>query len=213
MRILALLFLVVLIPAPASAAPDDNYKTVYEGHVYDTDTRIIEILADQGNPAAENRVGEFYRYAAFTKQKYKGVGGEQGYEEAVKFFRKAGQAGNPKAQYNLAMMYENGWGVARDYKESAAWYQKAAAQNQILAQANLAVQYENGRGVKQDYVEAYVWYSLSTKVRTDKYIANHLKLLVATKMTKAEKAVADKRVKQWRPIPAQPPDLPAVAKR
>lgn len=34
--------------------------------------------------------------------------------------------GNPQAQFNLALMYHSGAGVARNEAEAVAWYHKAA---------------------------------------------------------------------------------------
>ena len=49
-------------------------------------------------------------------------------EEAVKWFRKAAEQGNPQAQYTLGMMYQKGRGVAQNQSEAQKWYQKAAGQ-------------------------------------------------------------------------------------
>lgn len=36
--------------------------------------------------------------------------------------------GDPEAQYNLGVMYENGNGVKQNYEEAIKWYRKAADQ-------------------------------------------------------------------------------------
>ncbi|MDA0238165.1 MAG: hypothetical protein O3B03_06590, partial [Proteobacteria bacterium] len=38
--------------------------------------------------------------------------------KAVKWYRRAAEQGNAKAQYNLGLMYDNGQGVPQDYQEA-----------------------------------------------------------------------------------------------
>ena len=78
----------------------------------------------------------------------------QDYDEAVKWFRKAADQGFPDAQYNLAVMYANGRGVARNDMEAVDWFRKAAERGFDQAQYSLGVSYANGQGVVQDYDEA-----------------------------------------------------------
>ncbi len=47
---------------------------------------------------------------------------------AVKSFRLAAEQGNANAQYNLGVMYQQGWGVPRDYKKAVKWFRLAAEQ-------------------------------------------------------------------------------------
>jgi TPR repeat protein len=77
---------------------------------------------------------------------------------AVKEFRTAAEANDANCQYNLALMYERGIGVAKDEKEARVWYRKAAEQGNSEAQFNLGVLYENGRGGGVDFAEANQWY-------------------------------------------------------
>lgn len=77
---------------------------------------------------------------------------------AVKEFRAAAETNDVNCQYNLALMYERGIGVAKDEKQARAWYQKAAKQGNSSAQFNLGVLYENGRGGGVDFAKANQWY-------------------------------------------------------
>ena len=54
---------------------------------------------------------------------------------AVKWFRKAAEGGDAKAQYELARAYATGEGVRRDSTEALRWYRKAAEQGDADAQA------------------------------------------------------------------------------
>ena len=77
---------------------------------------------------------------------------------AVKEFRTAAETNDADCQYNLALMYEQGIGVAKDEKEARVWYRKAAEQGNFSAQFNLGVLYENGRGGDVDFALANQWY-------------------------------------------------------
>jgi len=61
-----------------------------------------------------------------------GVGQDDG--EAVKWYRKAAQAGVAEAMYALGYMYANGRGVAQDESEAVKWYRKAARKGYKPAQ-------------------------------------------------------------------------------
>ncbi len=77
---------------------------------------------------------------------------------AAKEFRAAAEKGDASCQYNLALMYEQGMGVAKDEKEAVVWYRKSADLGNANAQFNLGVLYENGRGTEVDFAQANQWY-------------------------------------------------------
>jgi TPR repeat protein len=86
---------------------------------------------------------------------------QKDYAKAAKLFRKAAEAGNASAQFELGLIYDDGKGVAQDYKQAMAWYEKAAAQGNAPAQYNLGVLY--GQGVEQDYKKALELYEKAAK--------------------------------------------------
>ena len=45
---------------------------------------------------------------------------------ALKEWKPLAEQGYAKAQYNLAVMYDNGRGVTQNYAEAMKWYRKAA---------------------------------------------------------------------------------------
>ena len=63
-----------------------------------------------------------------------------------------------QAQFNLALIYDQGLGVTQDYTEALKWYRMAAAQGYAEAQHNLGNMYRQGQGVTQDDAEAAHWY-------------------------------------------------------
>ena len=60
----------------------------------------------------------------------------QDYAQAVKWYRKAADQGHAKAQYNLALMYANGYGVPQDYVSAHMWWNLAAAKGDENAKRN-----------------------------------------------------------------------------
>lgn len=77
---------------------------------------------------------------------------------AYKEFRASADEGHADSQFNVALMFEKGLGVAKDEKEAVLWYGKSAAQGNSAAQFNLGVMYENGRGTEVDFAKAHEWY-------------------------------------------------------
>jgi hypothetical protein len=56
-----------------------------------------------------------------------GHGVARDFREAVAWYQKGADGGDPAAQFNLAAMYYNGRGVLRDYVETYKWLKLAAA--------------------------------------------------------------------------------------
>jgi hypothetical protein len=76
--------------------------------------------------------------------------------------KKDAEAGDANAQYNLAVCYEKGTGVAIDQREAFKWYTRAAEAGHTNAQAFLGSCYDFGGGVANgvavDKCEAVKWY-------------------------------------------------------
>lgn len=72
--------------------------------------------------------------------------------------RKA-EAGNAYAQYNLGVIYDQGYeGVKQNKSEAAKWFLKAAKQGLAEAQFNIANMYYHGKGVPKNRSEAAKWW-------------------------------------------------------
>ena len=82
------------------------------------------------------------------------------YATALRLLRPLADQGEAGAQFNLASMYGNGWGVPQDYATEAAWYRRAANQGHIDAQHILGILYVNGGGGQRDYVQAHMWFNI-----------------------------------------------------
>ncbi|MGB5202582.1 MAG: tetratricopeptide repeat protein [Eudoraea sp.] len=73
-------------------------------------------------------------------------------------FLTAAKDGHADSQFNVALMYEQGIGIAKNEKEAVVWYDKSASQGNSAAQFNLGVLYENGRGTAIDFAKANEFY-------------------------------------------------------
>ena len=114
-----------------------------------------ELKSAQGGDAnAQHNVGNFYAV---------GIGVDQDYKEALKWWRRAADQCIVEAQYAIGCLYSNGWGVARDQHQAATYYRKAAEHGHPSAQNNLGWLYMNGEGVPNDPYEACLWFERAAK--------------------------------------------------
>lgn len=180
--------LALLLTAPAFAGFKEGMDAHRRGD-YATALRELRPLADHGNAAAQNVLGEMYD---------RGQGVARDYGKAVKWYRLAAEQGHARAKFNLGIMYANGKGVPQDRRqavklyrlaaeqgdpfsqaalgswylagtedvpqdltEALKWIRLAAEQGESFAQINLAVMYSQGKGVPQDLSEAVKWYRLA----------------------------------------------------
>jgi hypothetical protein len=83
------------------------------------------------------------------------------------------QARDSVAQYELALRYADGEGVAQNYQDAMAWFSKAAANGNEKAQWKLGLGYLNGIGVPKDEREAALWFKRAAN-RNDVRAQNRL---------------------------------------
>ena len=67
-------------------------------------------------------------------------------KEMFNLYAKSAQLGHPIAQYNLAMMYDNGKSVTIDHQQAVYWYKKSAEQEFSTAQYRLGEMYFFAKG-------------------------------------------------------------------
>lgn len=157
--------------------------------------RCMWRAAEAGVPEAQ-----FWLGVAFEQDLWFGVTDRA---EALKWYRKAAEGGNPDAENELGRHYEEGDSVEQDYAKAAFWYLRAAEHVPDLGGAgqgrnNLANLYLDGNGVSRDYVQAYMWYSLACVEESMAYLK--------PKMTPEQIALAQQLVTDWK---SQHPD-PAI---
>jgi uncharacterized protein len=126
---------------------------------------------------------------------------------ALRIFRQLTEQGDRYAPDAIGLMYEQGRGVPQDYEQAFAWHLKAADQGNAQAQVGVGGMYEQGRGVSQDYVRAHMWYNLAAAdqlhaaddLDSIRLTGEKLRKKVATKMTPAQIAEAQRMASEWVP--------------
>jgi hypothetical protein len=85
------------------------------------------------------------------------------HQEAVALWLPLAEQGVPAAQFNLAVMYEQGLGVPKSDVEAARWFRAAAERGDVGAQLKIGSLYEQGAGVARDLDSAGFWYGEAAK--------------------------------------------------
>ena len=129
-------------------------KVTTNGVVTDeTTVAELKVKAEKGDATSSFMLAGLYE---------NGFGGvSQDAAEALKWYRKAAEQGNVRAQYHLGYCYFKGQGVAQDYVEAFRWYREAAEQGDADAQSDLGLCYDRGRGVESSQTEAVKWWRRS----------------------------------------------------
>lgn len=138
-RLAAVMFAVITCPAVA------------EEHQFSKEEiALIKEAASKGGIKAQALLGTLY---------YRGNGVEMDDAQAVKWWRKSAEQGNPHAQYDLAMAYHEGTGgLQKSDKKSVEWFRKGAEKGEARSQYNLGIAYYNGLGIKKDRAQAMQWF-------------------------------------------------------
>ncbi len=137
---------------------------------FEEELRDLRPLAEQGDVAAQTRLGEMYRDDA-SSNKINGEYGtddeaeaeayfraaESSYHEAAKWYRMAADQGNAEAQTELGHIYYE----FEDYAAALSWFHKAAETGFAEAQTTLGVVYRDGDILTPDYDTALQWFHLA----------------------------------------------------
>src|SRR5262249_50104698 len=91
---------------------------------------------------------------------YLGRGVAKNEANAARMFRLAAQQNLPEADYNLATMYDLGYGLAQDYVQARHWYERAATDNkgEPDAEYRLGIMDEQGLGAGKNPRSAVSWF-------------------------------------------------------
>jgi TPR repeat protein len=87
-----------------------------------------------------------------------GLGADRDDVEAVHWFKRAAEQGDPSAQHNLGTMYQSGSGVEQNDDEAVAWFRRAAEQGHVAALNSLGAMFQEGRGVERSVPQALQCY-------------------------------------------------------
>lgn len=80
------------------------------------------------------------------------------YKKAHDLWLAEANKGDAEAQFNIAVMYSRGEGVAKDNKKAIDWYTRSAEQGHAPAQFNLGAAYMDGDIVKTNEALAASWW-------------------------------------------------------
>lgn len=89
----------------------------YDRADYRSALKVWLPLAEQGDPEAQNYVGEIFE---------KGLGQEPDFQSARQWYERAANQNYSRAQVNLGYLYEKGLGVPSNVTVALNWYRKAS---------------------------------------------------------------------------------------
>lgn len=128
------------------------------------------------------------------------------YQAAAALLEPLAFAGDAKAQGLLGFLYEYGRGVPQSYVAAANWYASAADQGEATAQYLLGLAYDKGHGVPKDVIYSQKWLILAAAraARHERDVYTRVRDAVASKMSPAQLAVAQRLALEWVPAPPLP---------
>lgn len=130
---------------PARAETVAKGASAYEAGKYADALQILVPLANQGDPEAQRVIGEMY---------YTGKGVRKDATTGVHWIKRAADAGEKIAQYNLGYISENGGIEALPKDAAVTWYTKSAMQGYVPAQVKLGDLYaEKNRSLALQWYE------------------------------------------------------------
>ena len=186
--IIVLMLSIMCLTISACAYFEEPPSTSPPGDEYEELAKELRKSAEEGNSGAQNELGLLY---------YEGHGVRQNYGQAKHWFEKAVKQGHAEAQVNLGMLYLLGQGAPQSDQMALFWFRQAAEKENALAFTNLGVMYAQGQGVTKDFIQAHIWYNLAAAHGEKK--AFEFRDALATKMTPAQIADAQKLAREWKP--------------
>jgi len=111
------------------------------------------------------------------------------------------EQGDAQAQTYLGVMYLRGQGVPQNFEAAAAWLHQAAQSGVPAAQYFLGLMYDKGEGVPRDFVLAQAWLNLAVAHAERGWRSRWVLIrdAVASKMSRADLAEAQRLALDWRP--------------
>ncbi len=122
---------------PEAAEQEERDKLIYH--------EWLLKAAEEGDPAAQAELGDFY---------YNGLEVKEDYEKAFHWYSRAAESGNASGLYSLGLMHEHGRFVDRDPARAFGYFKKAAHLGDAPSQIRAAAMLFLGEGGVQDFVKA-----------------------------------------------------------
>lgn len=104
--------------------------------------KLVKKAAKQDHAIACSDLGDLFKY---------GIGCEQNYAIAKKWYKKADKLGDTRGTYSLGYMHYKGLGVNQNYKKAIKWFNKS---DYPMAKHWLAVSHYFGFGIPQNKTKA-----------------------------------------------------------
>jgi len=117
---------------------------------------LLRRAGDLGDAQAMLALGEIYSQD--------GEGHIYDEKEAMRWYRKAAEAGNREGMLNVGGFYDAGIGVPESDELAVEWYRKASKLGSPQATYDLARKYESGRGVPRDLAKACELYQRAARM-------------------------------------------------
>ncbi|TCM67074.1 hypothetical protein EC844_110115 [Acinetobacter calcoaceticus] len=105
--------------------------------------------AQIGDVRAQSQMGDVFLFGEFEHN--------VDYQKALMWYSKAADQDDAKSQYNLAIMYLNGFGTQKNAVKAVEYYRAAALQGDPDSQLQLAIRYLQGEGVDKNLILAKEW--------------------------------------------------------
>jgi len=123
--------------------------------------------------------------------------------EAVKYFRKAAEAGFAGAQNNLGWQYYKGDVIPKNYGEAIYWITRAVEQGEPFAYGSMGDMRFHEAGFERNDIETYKWLRLAVdNLPLGRARDADMKLFEAVKarMSSKDIDIAEERARAWRPL-------------
>jgi hypothetical protein len=129
---------------------------------------------------------------------------EDDHVTAARVLRPYAEKGDATAQAMLAIMLFDGAGTRANPADAARFARRSAEQGSLLGQLTLGRAYADGKGVAQDYVLAHMWFNLAAAHPDNANITAkpgpaERRSYLASRMTSAQIAEAQRLARAWRP--------------
>lgn len=196
MRLIFALTIFVFFLSPQCAVGDEAAIK----HLTDAQSfKLLSIMAERGNPDAENKLGLMYE---------RGVGTQRSCAKTLKWLHKSAAHWASPANYSLSSLYENGMCVPKDTPKAAALAYAAAVQGFVPAEVHLGYLYANGIGIKKDIDNAYFWDLLASKSGWNFFFGvREVPPGADLPLVSKQRAEIERRVSEWtktHPLPTRP---------
>lgn len=131
------------------------------------------------------------------------------YAAASRLLLPLAESGDARAQALLGFLYQYGQGLPQNFGLAALWYGCAAEQGDPTGQYLLGLLYDKGQGVPRDVVLSQKWLILAAAGASQKQRDTYVRIrdAVATKMSAAQRALAQRLAMEWAAAPP-PPGVP-----